>query len=56
VGEFGRESLLLFTVALPFMLIGIHLGDRIHTGMSETAFRRVVCAVLILSGLPLMIR
>ncbi len=56
VGEFGRESLLLFAAALPFMLIGIFLGDRIHTGLSETAFRRVVCAVLILSGIPLMLK
>ncbi len=38
------------------MLAGIFLGDRIHTGMSEATFRRVVCAVLILSGLPLMFR
>ncbi|MGV3628830.1 MAG: sulfite exporter TauE/SafE family protein [Betaproteobacteria bacterium] len=56
VGEFGRDSLLLFAAALPFMLIGIFLGDRIHTGMSEITFRRVVCAILILSGIPLMLR
>ncbi|MBX3664850.1 MAG: sulfite exporter TauE/SafE family protein [Burkholderiales bacterium] len=56
VGEFGRESLLLFAAALPFMLTGIFLGDRIHTGISEPMFRRVVCVVLILSGLPLMFR
>lgn len=56
VGEFGRESLLLFAAALPFMLLGIFLGDRIHTGMSETTFRRVVCAILILSGIPLMLK
>lgn len=56
VGEFGRESLLLFAVSLPFMLIGIFLGDRIHTGMSEKAFRRTVCVILILSGIPLMMR
>ncbi|MBX3660886.1 MAG: sulfite exporter TauE/SafE family protein [Burkholderiales bacterium] len=56
VGEFGRESLLLFAAALPFMLIGIFLGDRIHTGMSEATFRRVVCVVLILSGTPLMLK
>lgn len=56
VGEFGRESLLLFAAALPFMLLGIFLGDRIHTNMSETVFRRVVCAILILSGLPLMLK
>lgn len=56
VGEFGRESLLLFAAALPFMLAGIFLGDRIHTGMSEATFRRVVCVILILSGLPLMLK
>ncbi|MCW5575904.1 MAG: sulfite exporter TauE/SafE family protein [Burkholderiales bacterium] len=56
VGEFGRESLPLFAAALPFMLTGIFLGDRIHTGISEPMFRRVVCVVLILSGLPLMFR
>lgn len=56
VGEFGRESLLLFAAALPFMFAGIFLGDRIHTGLSETTFRRTVCVVLVLSGLPLMLR
>ena len=56
VGEFGRESLLLFAAALPCMLLGIFLGDRVHTNMSETVFRLVVCAILILSGLPLMLK
>ncbi len=56
VGEFGRESLLLFAAALPFMLTGIFLGDRVHTGMSDATFRRVVCVVLILSGIPLMLK
>lgn len=55
VGEFGRDSLLLFAAALPFMLAGIFIGDRIHTGMSETTFRRVVCVILIFSGIPLML-
>jgi len=56
VGEFGRESLLLFAAALPFMLLGIFLGDRVHTSISEIAFRRVICIILILSGLPLMLK
>ncbi|MGA0025511.1 MAG: sulfite exporter TauE/SafE family protein [Burkholderiales bacterium] len=56
VGEFGRDSLLLFAAALPFMLTGIFLGDRVHTGMSDATFRRVVCVVLILSGIPLMLK
>ncbi len=38
------------------MLAGIFIGDRIHTGLSETTFRRTVCVVLILSGLPLMLK
>lgn len=56
VGEFGRESLLLFAAALPVMLVGIFLGDRVHASISDTAFRRTVCAILILSGLPLMLK
>lgn len=56
VGEFGRESLLLFAAALPFMLLGIFAGDRIHSGMSDNTFRRVVCVILILSGIPLMLK
>lgn len=56
VGEFGRESLLLFAAALPFMLAGILIGDRVHTGLSDTAFRRIVCVVLIASGIPLMVK
>jgi len=56
VGEFGRQELLLFAAALPFMFLGIWIGDRVHTGLSDTAFRRIVCAVLILSGIPLMLK
>jgi len=56
VGEFGRESLILFGAAVPLMLLGLFLGDRIHTGMSETAFRRTVCAILIVSGIPLLLK
>lgn len=56
VGEFGRESLLLFAAALPFMLLGIYLGDRVHTGMGDRTFRYVICTILILSGLPLMLK
>jgi uncharacterized membrane protein YfcA len=46
----------LFAAALPFMLTGIFIGDRIHTGLSETVFRRTVCVILILSGIPLMLK
>jgi uncharacterized membrane protein YfcA len=38
------------------MLIGIFIGDRFHAGMSELTFRRLLGAVLIASGLALLVR
>ncbi len=54
VGEFGVEVLTTFALAFPMMLIGIFIGGRFHAGMSETTFRRLVGAVLIVSGLALI--
>ena len=56
VGEFGRDVAVAFALAFPLMLIGIFIGDRFHAGMSETTFRRLVGAVLIVSGLALLVR
>jgi uncharacterized membrane protein YfcA len=30
------------------------VGDRIHTGLSQTAFQRVICVALVLCGAPLL--
>ena len=38
------------------MLIGILIGDRVHSGLSDLAFRRVVAGALIVSGAALMIK
>ena len=40
--------------AVPMMLTGIFLGNRVHTGLSEIAFRRMVSVALIVSGLALL--
>lgn len=56
VGEFSLDALLLFASGVPLMLLGIFLGDRIHTRIREDHFRRIVCGVLIVSGLPLIFR
>jgi uncharacterized membrane protein YfcA len=56
VGEFGRDVLIAFALAFPLMLIGVFIGDRFHAGMSDTTFRRLVGAVLIVSGLALLVR
>lgn len=56
VGEFSKESLLLYAAALPLLLLGLFLGDRIHTGMSDRAFRLTVSVLLTVSGIPLMLK
>jgi len=56
VGEFEMESVVLFAISFPLMLLGIFIGDRIHANMSQLAFKRIVCGILLTSGIPLLIR
>src|SRR6266545_5516157 len=43
-------------VGLSLMLAGIFIGNRVHTGLSELAFRRTVSSALIASGLALLLK
>src|SRR5215467_12967843 len=54
VGEYSRDVLLTVAIALPMMLAGIYIGNRIHTGISELAFRRLVSGALMVSGAALL--
>jgi uncharacterized membrane protein YfcA len=54
VGEYTRDVMITFAIALPMMLVGIFVGNRVHTGLSDVAFRRLVCVALIVSGLALL--
>ncbi len=54
VGEYTRDVLIIAAIALPLMLAGIFIGNRVHTGLSELAFRRLVSGALIVSGLALL--
>ncbi len=56
VGEYTREALVTAAIALPMMLAGIFIGNRIHTGLSELAFRRLVSGALMASGLALLVK
>jgi uncharacterized membrane protein YfcA len=56
VDEFNRDVLTTFAMAVPMMLIGIFIGDRIHAGLSDVVFRRVVALALVVSGGALMIK
>ncbi len=56
VDELTLDSFILCAAALPAMGIGLLVGDRIHSGLSQRAFQRVVCAALFLCGLPLLLK
>ncbi len=56
VGEYTRDVLVTVAIALPMMLLGIFIGNRVHTGLSELAFRRMVSGALIVSGLALLMK
>lgn len=56
VGELGYDAIVIFATAFPAMLVGIYLGDRFHSNISEIAFRRLVCALLMLCGIPLLLK
>jgi uncharacterized membrane protein YfcA len=55
VGELTLDSVILCAASIPAMGVGLLVGDRIHTGLSESAFRRVVCVLLALCGLALWV-
>jgi uncharacterized membrane protein YfcA len=54
VGEYTRDVMITVAIALPMMLAGIFIGNRVHTGLSDVAFRRLVCGALIVSGAALL--
>ncbi len=55
VGAYDREALIATAISLPLMFVGVALGNRIHTNLSEIPFRRLLSIVLISSGVPLML-
>lgn len=43
-------------VLAPFVWLGLRIGARIHTGLSQTQMRRVVGLILVASGASLLLR
>jgi uncharacterized membrane protein YfcA len=56
VDEFTREAFIVFAAALPVMLVGVAVGNRIHLGLSEIAFRRLVGGTLLACSVPLLLK
>ena len=55
-GAFDREALIVCAAALPVMAVGVWAGNHLHTNLDELKFKRFVAVVLILSGVPLLLR
>jgi uncharacterized membrane protein YfcA len=55
-GAFDREALVVCAAALPVMALGVWAGNHLHTNLDEIKFKRFVAVVLILSGVPLLLR
>ncbi len=54
-GLLGADTIRLFAVGLPAVLAGLWLGLRLYDRLDETGFRNVVLALLLISGLVLVI-
>ena len=50
-----RETLRLFVIGLPVLLVGSWAGLKLYGRLDEAAFRRVVLIVLLVSGVALTV-
>lgn len=55
LGAFNRDAMIACAIALPLMLIGALLGNRIHTNLNQPLFKRFVAMLLIASGVALLL-
>ena len=55
-GAYDREAVLLCAAALPLMGLGIWAGNHIHANLDRVRFKRLVAGILIVSGIPLLLR
>jgi hypothetical protein len=54
LGFFNSTTLPLVAATIPIMAIGLWLGGRIHTSLSQQAFQRAISILLIASGFVLL--
>ena len=55
-GLLGADTLSLFMIGLPLLLVGTWVGLRLYTRLDEAGFRRVVLGLLLISGVALIAR
>lgn len=56
LGFYDARALALIALLLPAMVLGMVLGERLHYGLEEALFRRVVAWLLVASGVALLLK
>jgi uncharacterized membrane protein YfcA len=56
MGLYGPSTLTAVALALPVAAVALFVGGRIHTGLSQTTFMRLISGLLLASGVALLIR
>ena len=54
-GAFTAETIKLYGLGLPFMLVGIWSGFRLYGKIDDEMFRKVVLILILLAGLSLIV-
>jgi hypothetical protein len=54
-GAFKTETLTLYALALPALIAGIWVGLRLYGKLDDLTFRKVILALLLVSGLSLIV-
>lgn len=55
-GFYDSKKLLWIAMAFPIMVLGLVIGGRIHTGISQRQFQRAIGVLLIISGIALLMK
>jgi uncharacterized protein len=56
VGAYDYNTLIACAIALPLVGLGVFIGNQIHVNLNQMWFTRLVSAVLLVSGLLLLLR
>jgi uncharacterized membrane protein YfcA len=55
-GFYGPSTIALLAIGLPVVIVGSWVGDRVVYRLSARSFSRLVAAIMLLSGITLLIR
>jgi len=56
VGALNRQTVMLFLLGLPLLLMGLWAGVKLYGKLDDAAFRKVVLVLLLLSGVSLVVQ